>query len=207
MNDGNGRAWGEVKAGLRPSTVVATGALAMALGPVLDRIVAGGMLSWDAWLAGLLLVGIGLVMCTPHAWASPMVTLAGLVFMAQAATLAVALLGVATAARGYQMLAVPKVLALGLLAVTERRQHGRHRQRWLVAAGLLAAVKIVWRVLDPDLPWLDAADLVVNLTVATALWIFARGLRRREDEWARRRLAEVSASFEDFDPDRARRAG
>lgn len=205
MNDRDGSAWGRVKAGRRPSSVLTLGAVIMALGPVLNRIMPQAMAPWYTWLAGLTLIGVALMMCTPHAWSSPMVTVAGLIFLAHAATLSVALIGVATAARVYQLLAVPKVLALGLLALTERRQHGYHRMRWLLAAGVLATAKIGWRTITPDMPWRDVADLVVNLVVAFALGMFARGLRRREDEWAQRRLVEISASFEDFDPKKARK--
>lgn len=199
MNRTTRSAWGEVRAGMRPSTVLAAGAILMALGPILQRLPEPGMVPWYAWAGGLLLVGTGLVMCTPHVWASAMVSVAGLLFLAHAVALIAALLGLAVAAWAYQMLAIPKLVIVGALAVTERQQHGRHRQVWLLVASGFGLAKIAARLAFPDAAWHDAADVLVNLMVATALGIFAQGLRRREDEWARRRLAEISASFEDFD--------
>lgn len=199
MNQTTPSAWAEVRAGLRPSVVLAAGAILMALGPILQRLPALDMLPWCAWAGGLILVGTGLVMCTPRGWASAMVSVAGVLFLAHAVALVAALLGLAVAAWAYQMLAIPKLVVVGALAITERQQHGRHRQVWLLAASGLGVAKIAARLAFPDAAWHDAADVLVNLVVAAALWIFAQGLRRREDEWARRRLAEISASFEDFD--------
>jgi hypothetical protein len=179
--------------------VLAVGAILMALGPILQRLPAPDGLPWYAWAGGLILVGTGLVMCTPRIWASAMVSVAGLLFLAHAAALIAALLGLAVAAWAYQMLAIPKLVVVGALAITERQQHGRHRQVWLLVASGLGVAKIAARLAFPGAAWHDAADVLVNLVVAAALWIFAQGLRRREDEWARRRLAEISASFEDFD--------
>lgn len=199
MNESAAAAWGEVRAGIRPSTVLAVGAILMAIGPVLDRSPSLDLMPWYVWATGMALAGIGLLMCTPHAWASALVSVAGLLLLLHSGALAAVLMGLAAVATAYRVLAIPKLVVLGLLAHTERHHHGRQRQLWLAAAGTLGLAKIVARTLAPEAPWHDVADMLINLLVATALWMFARGLRRREDSWARRRLAEVSASFQDFD--------
>lgn len=199
MNDTTPSGWGDLRAGLRPSTVLAVGAVLMAVGPVLERLPSPDLIPWYTWALGMALAGIGLLMCTPHAWASALVSVAGVLLLIHAGTLGTVLLGLAAVATAYRLLAIPKLVILGLLAYTERHQHGRQRRAWLAAAGSLGLAKIVWRTLAPDAPWHGAADVLVNLVVAVSLWVFARGLRRREDTWARRRLAEVSASFQDFD--------
>jgi len=199
LNEAAAATWGDVRAGLRPSTVLALGAVLMGLGPLLEQLPALDPIPWYTWAGGMVLAGAGLLMCTPHAWASALVSVAGLLLMVHAGLLGSLLLGLTATATAYRLVAIPKLMVLGLLARTERHQHGRHRQLWLAAAGTLGLAKIVWRTVSPDSPGHGMADLLVNLVVAMALWVFARGLRRREDAWARRRLAEVSASFQDFD--------
>lgn len=199
MNQETAAAWGDVRAGLRPSTLLALGAVLMGLGPVLEQLPALDPIPWYTWGAGMMLAGAGLLMCTPHAWASALVSVAGLLLMIHAGLLGAVLLGLTASATAYRLVAIPKLVVLGLLARTERHEHGRHRQLWLAAAGTLGLTKIAWRTVSPDAPGHVAADVAVNLVVALALWVFARGLRRREDAWARRKLAEVSASFQDFD--------
>lgn len=198
VTTGEQQAWREVRGGLRPSTVLSVGVSLLAAGPVLATALPGYMIGWWLWLGGLFATGIGLTMCASRLWASRMVPLAGLMYVAHGVALSVAMLGVAEAARIYQMIAVPKVLTLALLAFTERHHHGRHRLIWLATASVLSAAKIGWRTLAQGLPYREFLELGVALVVAVALWIFARGLRRREDQWARRRLAETSASLEDF---------
>jgi hypothetical protein len=189
--------------GLRPSTVLAVGALLVLAGPALDHAGRDGPLAWGLWTGGLAVTGVALIMTAPRPWVSPLVPAVGLLFLLQAAALTTALTGVALAARAYHVLAVPRTLALGFLAATERRQHGRPRLVWLAAAGGLGLLRIAWNTLDPAFGspgWFDAA---VSLVLSIALWIFARGLRRRESAWASRRLDEVSATFEDFARDRS----
>lgn len=194
----NTNAWREVRGGVRPSLVLMIGAVVLLAGPTLARALPDTMIPWYVWIGGLVVTGLALVGCLPRPWASFMVSLTGLLFLAQAVSLAVALAGIAEAARAYQMLAMPKLASLGALAYTERHQHGRPRLIWLATAGAVGLARIGARTALGEFPYQAFLDLAAAALVSVALWFFARGLHRREDQWARRRLAEVSASFEDF---------
>lgn len=169
----------------------------MAAGPVLNMSPLR-LWAWWLWDGGLVVAGLGLVLCAAQAWASPMVAVVGSVFIVQAIALAGAMVGSPMMARAYQLLAVPKVATVGLLAITEWGLHGRHRCVWLLVAGVVGTIKISWRTFAADHTTPVLVDIAVTQLLAAALIVLALGMRRRESEWAVRRLADSSASFEDF---------
>jgi hypothetical protein len=192
--------WGQIRAGLRPSTVLLVGSVLMFLGPALQLGWPAAPEPWYIWNLGLLGTGLGLIMCGPRMWASQMVMIGGLVFAAQGVALAVALLfDVQPAALVYRALALPKSLLLIAMALTERKQHGRPRILALHVAGILSTLKLAWRVAIDNDAGGNLLDLVMAMIIAAALIMLARGLRRRENEWAARRYTDMHADFEDFD--------
>ena len=108
------------------------------------------------------------------------------------------------------VLALP-VVGIALTALLTGR--ARVRLSLLLAAGIASSVLLLARSVLADgaaqavslrLPTgvevlLVADGLASTLLLAVALGVLAQGLRHREDEWARRRLAEVDADLADFD--------
>ncbi|MBD3222010.1 hypothetical protein GF314_12295 [bacterium] len=191
--------WGQIRAGLRPSSVLLAGAILMFVGPLLQLLWPSAAEPWYFWGLGLLGTGVGLMMCGPRMWASTMVLIGGLVFIAQGVALAAALLKVEYAPVIYRAFALPKSLILIAMAITERKNHGRPRIIALMVAGGLSALKLLWRVIGDADAGGNVADLVMAMIIAAALILLARGLRHREDEWAARRYVDMHADFSDFD--------
>lgn len=193
------RAWGAVGAGLRPSSVIALGAVLTLVAPLLYMWTAASMASWVAWGGALLFCGAGLAMSGMREWFGPVGIVAGVLFIAQAIVMVVALIGVSGAALLHRALALPKMLVLVLIALATAKHLGPHRRMILGLAGAVGAARILARVLETIPPrWDDAVDAGVNTLVALALWLLARGLRRRENEWAHQTYELQSSSFEDF---------
>ncbi len=194
-------AWRRIRAGVRPSSVLLAGAMATATAPVLARLQGGGDPGWSIWGLGLALSGVGLILSGLRPWLTTLAVAAGAVFLAQLAGLVAGLLGSGPGAWIYLQLVIPKAVLLSLLALATRRQVAPFRRHVLQAAAAVLLLKVVLRelhLLPPaTLPWLDLAS---TLLLAVALGLLARGLRHREDEWARRRLAEIDADLADFDP-------
>lgn len=191
--------WGQIRAGLRPSSVLFWGSILMFLGPAMQLIWPAAQEPWFIWNLGLLGTGAGLMMTGPRVWASILVLFAGVVFAAQGVVLAIALMDVDYAALIYRALALPKSVMLLAIAFSERKHHGRPRIIALLVAGGLSAAKLGWRVWIDDDAGGNTLDMIMAMIIAAALVMFARGLRRREDEWAARRYVDMHADFSDFD--------
>ena len=155
--------------------------------------------AWLVWGGSLVLVGGGLVLTGTRPWFSLLGTVVGSLYLAHAVFLGAALAGHELASLIYRIVAVPKLLSLILLVPVSRRCLGPHRRFLLGAAGVAGATKVALRVADL-LPAQGAeiVDAAVNTLVAVALLTVARGLRRRENEWAHRVNGDSSASFADF---------
>jgi hypothetical protein len=193
-------AWKEIGGGLRPSTILIAGAVLGAAGPLIGRVGGSGDVGWWVWGAGLGLVALGLGASGVRPWLTTFAVVAGAIHAAQLLCLIGGLGGLGLGARCYQLLVVPKTLSLVLLALLARRQVAPWRRYLLLAAASLAAIKPALREFAGlGLASMQAVDLAVGLTLALALIAVAVGLRHRENEWARRRFAETSASLADFD--------
>ncbi len=179
--------------GLRPSSLVMAGAVAMAIAPLLVRAPGMGPWSWHLWAASLGLVGVGLLLAGTRRWLTVTAAVAGGAFLLQLAMYLASLAGLALAAWLYMVLAVPKALLLGVLALAARRQVAPWRRRLLLAAAALAAARTLGRELGA-LPsgWSAWLDPLVTILLAAALVGFAVGLRNRESEEARRRLVTAT---------------
>ncbi len=191
-------AWGAMKLGPRPSTLLIAGAVLGAAGPLLNRLDLAH-LAWPAWAFSLVLIGTSLLLSGLRPWLTWVALVPAGFFLAQGACLGLAASGYAPAARAYELLALPKLLALALLALTAVRQLETWRRRWLLAAALLAAAKPLLRMVVTAPAFLFVVlDPLLAVVLAVALVITARGLRRLETAWAVRRYAESHASLEDF---------
>ncbi len=191
-------AWSAIHAGMRPSNMLALGAVLTSVGPIL-YLWTSPLLAWAVWGAALATCSAGMIMCGLRPWFSHLGVAAGLVYLAQFSALAAVVAGVHDAALAYRMLAVPKLLILVVIAVQTRKHVARHR-RWLLgAAGILGTLKIAARLLDL-IPTQanDAVDAAANTLVAVALFVLAIGLRRRENEWAHQVHELSSSNFDDF---------
>ncbi len=198
--DDHDHAWGAIRVGLRPSSVLLAGAVATGAAPVIARVPGAGDAGWLAWGIALALCGAGLILSGLRPWLTTLAVVTGAAFLAQLAGLVAGLLGSGPGAWIYLQLVIPKALLLVLLAVVARRQVAPFRRQVLLAAAVMLLLKVVLREMHlvprAALPWLD---LSTSLLLAVALALLARGLRKRETEWARRRLLDVSADLEDFD--------
>ena len=193
-------AWGYIHAGVRPSSALTAGAVLTFVAPLLLLLWPGAAeAAWLVWGGSLILVGGGLVLTGMRQWFSFVGVFVGGLYLAHAGFLGAALAGHELAPLIYRIVAIPKLLSLVLLVPVSRRCLGPHRRFLLGAAGVVGATKVALRVADL-LPTqgADLIDAVVNTLVSAALLMVARGLRRRENEWAHRVHADSSASFADF---------
>ena len=192
-------AWGYIHAGIRPSSILTVGAALTLIAPLLQLWPAAREAAWLIWGGSLVLVGGGLVLSGMRPWFSLLGVVAGGLYLAHAVALGAALAGHDLAALVYRVLAIPKLLSLVLLVPVSRQCLGPHRRFLLGAAGIMGATKVAMSVAHL-LPTrgADLIDAAVDTLVAVALFTVARGLRRRENEWAHRIHADSSASFADF---------
>ena len=193
-------AWGAMKLGPRPSTMLIAGAMLGALGPLLNHL-GQAHVAWPAWALSLLLVGLGLLLSGLRPWLTWIALVPAGFYLLQGASLGLAASGYAPAARAYELLALPKLLTLALLALAAVRQLETWRRRWLLAGALLAAVKPLLRLFAiAPAPLFTVLDPLLAMVLAWSLITAARGLRRLETAWAVRRFDETHASLEDFNP-------
>ena len=193
-------AWSAASATFRPSSVVLCGAVLLAIAPAahlafpdLDTPL------WTLWGLALTVTGVGLALCGLRPWLTGLAILVGALFTAQGICLGLILAGLDTVAIAYNALAAPKLASVALLGLASGAQLRRCRRAWLVAAGLAGCLKIGLReVLDWSGPWQDSVDLTVTVLLAASLAIMASGLRSHETSWARRKVAQSAARFEDF---------
>jgi len=192
-------AWGYIHAGIRPSSILTVGAALTLIAPLLLLWPAAQEAAWLIWGVSLILVGVGLVLTGMRPWFSVLGVVVGVLYLIHAVSMGAALAGHDLAPLIYRVLAIPKLLALALLVPVSRKCLGPHRRFLLGAAGVLGATKVALRVANLlPVQGADLVDAAVNTLVAVALFTVARGLRRRENEWAHRVHADTSASFADF---------
>jgi len=193
------QAWGAVTGGPRPSSVLIAGAVLDAVSPLAAPVAGLAAAAWYGWAAGLVLVGLGLLLSGLRPWLRRFALVPAGLYLAQAASLGLALGGVGAAARVYDLLALPKTLALLMLAATAGDQLGRPGRRWLGAAAGAASLKIVLRHLDVLAPGeLAVIDPALSIGLGVALVVAAAALRAHETEWAVRRREMTAADLEDF---------
>ena len=192
------QAWGAIRAGMRPSTMLAMGAVLTSLGPLLN-LGSSLLLAWAVWGAALAICSAGMIMCGLRQWFSHLGVAAGLLYLAQFSALAAVVAGLDQAAVAYRMFAVPKLLVLVFIALLTRKHVAGHRRLLLGVAGIVGTLKIGARMLDLIPPQLeDAIDAAANTLLAVALFVLARGLRRRENEWAHQVHDFSSSNFAAF---------
>jgi hypothetical protein len=185
----------------QPSSLVIAGAVAMAIAPLLARAPGMGSWSWHLWAASLALVGLGLLLAGTRRWFTVLAAVAGGAFLLQLAMYLASLAGLPLAAWLYTVLAVPKVLLLMVLALAARRQVARWRRQLLLVTAALAAARTLGRELGGvPASWSAWLDPLVTALLAGALVAFAVGLRHREGEEARRRLATPTVVLGDDPP-------
>jgi len=192
-------AWGYIHAGIRPSSILTVGAALTLIAPLLLLWPAAQEAAWLIWGVSLVLVGVGLVLTGMRPWFSVLGVVVGVLYLIHAVSMGAALAGHDLAPLIYRVLAIPKLLSLVLLVPVSRKCLGPHRRILLGAAGVVGATKVALRVANLlPMQGADLVDAAVNTLVAVALFTVARGLRRRENEWAHRVHADTSASFADF---------
>ncbi len=191
--------WRLAKHGPRPSTLLAAGAIAGAIGPLLLWRGYGDQ-AWVAWLASLLLIAGGLLLSGIRPWLTTFALIPGGLYLLQGASLALAIGGIALGAHAHSLLALPKLLSLVLLAVLAVRQIDRRRRRWLaVVAGLASLKPLLRHVGALEGAWSPVLDSLLAVLLAWALVQVAVVLRRLETAWATRRWQESHARLDDFD--------
>lgn len=196
-------AWGYLRIGPRPSTLLMIGAVAGALGPIL-ALLKLATVAWLTWSAGLLLVGLALLMSGLRPWLTYVALVPAGLYLLQGVSLGLAMVGVLLGARVYAMLAVPKLLGLVVLALAARRQIAWRRRRWLAIAAALGALKPLLRhqeALPPEA--FLVLDPLLAVVLAHALVMVAVGLRRLETSWAAIRHEQSTADLADFNPEPA----
>jgi hypothetical protein len=192
-------AWGAIGEGLRPSTVLVIGSILTLAGPAFQLIEPLRGVAWIIWTLALFVVGAGLILSGLRPWLNSIAVTVGCLYLAHALALLIALQNIYEAAVVYRIIGIAKLLSLGLLALRSREAFGKNI-RWLLAvAGFVGAFKVSLNVLELMPSRLAyAADLGQNIFTAVALFLSARGLRRRENEWAHGEESMSTASFEDF---------
>ena len=86
------QAWGAIRAGMRPSTMLAMGAVLTSLGPLLN-LGSSLLLAWAVWGAALAICSAGMIMCGLRQWFSHLGVAAGLLYLAQFSALAAVVAG------------------------------------------------------------------------------------------------------------------
>jgi hypothetical protein len=199
MSGSRPRSWRLASHGPRPSTLLCAGAILGALGPLL--VLAGeAAAGWLCWYLSLLLVGSGLLLSGLRPWLTAFAVVPGALYLLQGVAFSLAVFGLAPAASAHELLAMPKLVSLVLLAAMAVRQIDRRRRRLLAVVAAATALKPLLRHLDAlpagAAPYLDA---VLGAALAWALAQTAVVLRRLETAWQVRRWQEANAALEDFD--------
>lgn len=191
-------AWGHMRYGPRPSSMLMVGAVLCALGTVL-LVLGLTIVAWLSWAMGLLVVGLALLLSGLRPWLTWVALVPAGLYLVQGISLCLTGVGVILAARAYELLAVPKLLSLVVLALAARRQIERKRRRWLGVVAGVTALKPLLRHFEvlSDRAFV-VLDPLLTILLAYALVVVAVGLRRLETGWAVKCFEDQHASFDDF---------
>jgi hypothetical protein len=193
---GNTDSWREIRGGLRPSLILAVGAVLMPLSPILALFDPLATVAWYVWAMALTITGAGLALSSARPWLSWFGMIPAGLFLLQAVMLMLVIYGLEPLSLGYHLLPLPRNLSLIALAAAERKNLAPWRRQFLTIAALVAGLKIVANnVLTLPENLLIMADITTLLIMGAALVAVAIGLRHRESEWAKRRLDEMESGI------------
>ena len=204
--------WKALGGGLRSSTLLRLGAVLVVLSVIADVVtrLLGRfevidihnmffLVPWISWIVTLLVLGVGFIVTGYRPYLGRMGWVVGTFHIGHALdlfTIIFATPGMTIAPGG---MALAKYLTLILFAVAEQDIVGRKMRNLLFIAAGLQCVKISTRTLwglDPQVSL--ALDMALLLLLAVAYWRLGSIIAKTEQEWAKMRLEERSATFDDF---------
>ncbi len=155
--------------------------------------------AWSSWIAALLVVSAAFCLLGYRPYMSRFAWLPGIFHFGQAVDLFMALFTRPDAAMPIDGISLGKYITLIIFAFAERNVIGK-RMGWIL--GLVAGLEIVKIiaavVFEPKQPLSFMLDVVLLVVLGWAIYRLRHSVYDQEEHWAKKRLNERSASFEDF---------
>jgi len=204
--------WQELQGGLRPSSFLKYGGLLVWLSAGLN--IADNALfrlwdidsltlflaAWIGWLLSLTVLAAAFSLIGYRPFMTGFGWIVGIFHLGQAVDLFLTLFSGPGLTFAIDAVALAKYITLLIFAVVERKKIGRRMCWFLGSVAALEVAKIATRVSfsPPELVSLTG-DVLLLIALGWAVFRLRHSVRDQEEHWAKKRLAERSASFEDFD--------